>query len=688
MMSAMKFDSSGNFIGASGVVKEKNSNFADKEWEDNSEENFSSDEKLKTSECLEFLKEDNLNKGVGNVFSKRFWNLMENDREISPLKFSNGKTQEDIVREIYDLVKAGEKVIFLRGACGTGKSAIALNLARVLGKASVVVPVKALQKQYEEDYLGKKYLLKNGIKLKMAVITGKDNHDSVINPGVSCADPSLPENIKISEKNYPKLLEFYKNNPLIDNPDSNIDVQDLKRISIAPANPYWSPILPGNFEMKIFSGVKKHRYEGCDGRDYIFYHRKRGCSYYDQFLAYMKADVILYNSAKYKSELSIGRKPKTEIDIIDEADEFLDSLFQQNDINLTRLSAALKNIFSSESSAQEDLTRIINLISLEEQNKRATGVDEDKVFSIDETKILDLLKIFATNQELESEIVLDELNYSNRVLEAAKHFKDVFDELYLTYRKDEEENLYVKLVSTNLKSAFNEIVDKSRAVVFMSGTLHSDKVLKHIFGIERYKVVEAETLSQGSLDIMKTGKEFDCKFANFKNGAHTRKDYLEALDLAIEKSILPTLVHVNSFSDLPKEEERDEFVLDYVMSSEKLRAIQKEDKVGRAVSIFKSGLSDVLFTTKCARGADFPGDICKSMVFTRYPNPNISDTFWKILKETHPDYFWEFYKDKAWREFMQRIFRGLRSKTDHITVLSPDTRILDSVRKLQVGELS
>ena len=117
--------------------------------------------------------------------------------------------QEDVVKEIYDLIKSGEKVIFLHGACGTGKSAIALNLARVLGKASIIVPVKALQKQYEEDYLNKKYLLNSfGQKIKMAVITGKDNHDSIIRPGISCADPTLPENIKI--KRYNRYIYRYR----------------------------------------------------------------------------------------------------------------------------------------------------------------------------------------------------------------------------------------------------------------------------------------------------------------------------------------------------------------------------------------------------------------------------------------------------------------------------------------------
>ena len=72
-------------------------------------------------------------------------------------------------------------------------------------------------------------------------------------------------------------------------------------------------------------------------------------------------------------------------------------------------------------------------------------------------------------------------------------------------------------------------------------------------------------------------------------------------------------------------------------------------------------------------------------MFTKYPNPNVKDTFWKILQKTHPEFYWEFYRDKAWRGFLQRIYRALRSPDDHVKILSPDTRVLDAVKKLQNG---
>ena len=107
------------------------------------------------------------------------WNLYNNEKQfLEPLKFSNGKTQKDIVEEVIKSIEEGNKTIFIRGMCGTGKSAIALNIANVLGKTSVIVPGKNLQKQYKKDYEENKYLLKKDkSKLKISVITGRNNHE-------------------------------------------------------------------------------------------------------------------------------------------------------------------------------------------------------------------------------------------------------------------------------------------------------------------------------------------------------------------------------------------------------------------------------------------------------------------------------------------------------------------------------
>ena len=123
-MGRLKFNSQGKPIGVDGKLGDID---------------YRKGKKLQTSDSLSFLKED---KKIGDIFEKDFWSLYEDDSALKPLEFSNGKTQEDIVKEIYNLIKQGTKIIFLYGTCGTGKSAIALNLARLLARLRLLFQSK------------------------------------------------------------------------------------------------------------------------------------------------------------------------------------------------------------------------------------------------------------------------------------------------------------------------------------------------------------------------------------------------------------------------------------------------------------------------------------------------------------------------------------------------------------------
>jgi Rad3-related DNA helicase len=678
-MKRLKFNSQGKLIGADLDGFSLGTNYNSNNENSNGNGEDYPEHKLQTSKDLDFLKEETK---FNEIKDDSSWSLYSGNNKLAPLKFSNNQTQEDIVNKIVSFIKGGTKIVLLHGVCGTGKSAIALNIARQLGKTSIVVPVKGLQRQYEEDYTNKKYLIKkDGKKMKIAMITGRENHDSIIQPGVSCADPFLPDTIKITDKNYRKIKEYYETNPLAKTKEVP-DLKLVKRISIAPANPYWSPILPASFDLQL-KDAKKKKYTGLQGKEFIFYHRKQGCSYYDQYQSYIDADVIIFNAAKYKIENLLDKKPETEVDIIDEADEFLDNFSTQEELNLTRLSLSLQHLSPESPATREIIEKIRRLIELEERNKLAIGIDENKLFELKDTKIGEILSLLLKNPELETEIYLDEDSYANKALEVAYTFRDFLDETYVAFRRYENA-IMVSLVSTNLSKKFQEIVRKNKAIVLMSGTLHSSVVLKEIFGIKDFAIVEAETLSQGTIEIIRTGKEFDCRYDNFKSGRCTKEQYFQSLSSCMEKCKKPVLIHVNSFEDLPSEHEKMQLGITNLISKEKLRQLQTEDKTGRLISMFKSKLATELFTTKCSRGVDFPGDTCNSIIFTKYPNPNVQGTFWKILEKTHPKYYWDFYRDKARREFLQRIYRALRSKDDHVYILSPDSRVLDAVRELQM----
>jgi len=637
------------------------------------------------------------------------WNLYRDDEFLEPLMFSNGKSQLDVVKEVLESIKKGNKVIFIKGVCGTGKSAIALNIAKHLGKTSIVVPGKNLQTQYKKDYETDKYLIKdNKERLKISVITGRNNHvckfmqekgkiipaekrevDAKLNDIfdfgkkgkpekegkiVSADGRELPCKIEIKERNFRKIKEYLRQNPNV-RAGLMQEINNVRRAPIAGVCPYWSPVLLEKYSLgKGFEDYKKRKYQGLDGNNFVVYQGKPGCGFYEQFNSYFDSDVIVFNSLKYILESALNRKPSTEVEIIDEGDEFLDRFSSQRSINLDWLQNSLIKIGNFDDKILKifkDLHEMIKELKQDEQVKES--ISSNLIIPVKETGIYPILRVFLDSPEFLENI--DEESYSLDVEETAKMFEDFFDESYVTFSK-QENGLIANIVTTNLAKRFKEMIDKNKIIVLMSGTLHSENVLRNIFGLDKFEIIDAETEQLGKVHVQRTGFEMDCKYENFAKKIFTREKYLKAFDRCVEIAKKPALIHINSFMDLPSYDEIDKYGLQFLECRTEIIESQKEDKTGQLIEDFKQGKKESLFTTRCGRGIDFPGEQCNSIIFTKYPYPNFKDPFWEIFKRTHSQYYWDFYKDKARREMHQKIYRGLRFKGDRVFLLSPDERIL------------
>lgn len=618
--------------------------------------------------------EDEQDSSGANLFSY-------SGKKLEPLTFSNGKTQEDVVNETLDLINKGNKIIFIKGVCGTGKSAIALNIAKNFKKSSIVVPIKSLQEQYEKDYTIKKFVTKDsGNPLKISVIKGRNNFPCNF-AGGKADNSELPCIIELKEKNTQKVLNYLEQNPLTAKEDFS-SVSDVTRMNVAAACPYWAPIMPADINPKMIKDYKKIKYQAVSGKEFAIFQRKRGCPYYDQYTSYADSDVLIFNSTKYLIENTIGRKPKTDIDIIDECDEFLDNFANEQKINLNRLHSALSNLTSPD---QETRTKIKELIT--EVNKILFDPQEIDIQKIKYSNLVSLFDKVLENPNLADE---EEINYYNSVVETFRSFESVLNETYISINKVEkdagqkdlfnnfsskEDQVFVTLVSINLAEKFKELQESCNVLILMSGTLHSDEVLKDIFGLENFKVIEAETKNPGLVDVQRTGLERNCSYANFNSKTIDRKTYLKIMDVCLANAQQPTLIHVSAFKDLPTSEENEIYKFENLITQEKLSTLQSLGN--SAIEDFSNGREKTLFTTRCSRGVDFAGNKCNSVIITRYPYPNINGLFWKILKKEQPDKFMEFYVDKARRELIQKVARGVRFKGDKVELWSPDIRVIN-----------
>ena len=616
------------------------------------------------------------------AFKGMKWSLYNQEKYLEPLVFSNGKSQLDIVKEAIKAINEGHKIIFIKGICGTGKSAIALNLAKELGKTSIVVPVKPLQKQYEEDYTNKLYVLKdNGEKLNISIIDGRNNHKCSFNVDCMANDKILPCNIEIKKENIGLIKSYINQNPFVDLENFE-NIKDVRRKSIAPACPYWSPIICKDwFEYGYtLEDAKELNYEGLSNKIFTYHKRKDGCGYYEQFINYINSEIIIFNSKKYELENIMDRKPITNVEIIDECDEFLDNLANEKKINLDKLSKTLTDIKTGNLDLKE-LTIEINdlVIELLKDKKILKYIEHKDLLIIKDTKIMDLLKYFLDNKNLVDETEEETSDYLYGVYEIAKTFENFFDETYLIFYKNDYDNLIVSLITVNLEKKLKEFLDKNKVFIMMSGTIHSELVLREVFGINEFKIIEAETNHRGRITETSSKLERNFDYMTLQQPG-SRERYLKALSKSIELAKRPTLVHVNAFSDLPTEEECSKYNINYIKTRQELKDEQDNFKRGELVQNFKNRQMDILYSTKCTRGVDFPGETCNSIVFTKYPYPNISSLFWRVLKKSKPKYFDLFYRDKAQREFLQRTYRGLRSENDHIYLLSPDLRIFSAFK--------
>jgi Rad3-related DNA helicase len=623
------------------------------------------------------------------------WNLYERNDEgegifdlsgdkLAPLTFSNGKTQADIVEEINKAISDGYKIIFVHGMCGSGKSAMALNLAKYFKRTSIVVPIKSLQEQYERDYSKSKYILKEANKpLSISVIKGRNNFRCPFSGGEGADDPTLPCTIEIRDKNTEQLLDYIQKNPNVDASDFS-SASDIKRMNVAPACPYWAPIMPAEVNTKMLDDHKKVKYPAVCGKEYAIFQRKKGCGYYDQHESYAKSDVLIFNSMKYLIESDMGRKPRTDLEIIDECDEFLDSFANERRVSINRLITALTGLHSKDSEKKLAIKTLIKKLNDFLFNPK----NDTECEKLEKNDFNEIIGIVLENPNLAED---EEFNYYNTIVEIARSYERILKDTYVSIdrvKKDANQNslfkqrfsdddqIFATLVSINLAEKFKELLDQNEVFVMMSGTLHSADVLRDIFGLENFKVIEAETQAPGKIKKIRTGIEKNCSYANFKNGNINRKLYLKIMDMCLAKAEKPVLVHINAFKDLPTNQENEEYKFDNLMTQEELRELQK--RANKAIDEFTSGEEDVLFTTKCSRGVDFAGDKCRSIIMSRFPYPNISGLFWKILKKEQPDKFMEFYMDKARRELVQKIARGVRFKGDCVNLLSPDIRVLNA----------
>ena len=528
-------------------------------------------------------------------------------------------------------------IIFIQGGVGTGKSVIALHLTAYHGKGIIAVPFKNLELQYVNDYCGKgknTVHTPRGTPLSVNNMRGRTNFPCLspppdAAPPVDCGHTKLP---------CTRRLEKHET-----------------RASVALECPHWSPVYPtGMLTPKMKQTRTTHPYESVGGPRY-YCEADEPCPYYHQFRHYIHGEAIIMNAAKWEAETWLQRKPRVAVEIIDEADDFLDGLSYRVTVNQRLL----------------DNLKQGNLVTEQEHQNL-------------EIELARLTHRYAEQQEFE-------LSHSPEVLSLLRGLAMILEEAEDSPLKGDQFKLSILLEYQRYAWAYVAGGDRSRSLVFyiprlditlselrkrsgklvlMSATRHSDENLQNIFRVQP-RLVTAQEENPGRLILMAPTHRppLNVNHRNWRE-KEFREKYWGLLDEQLRVAERPCYVLVHAFKYLPPK---------YLPQS-------KKDRKKTAWRLPEQ--RDVYFSTKLDRGADLRDDLCRAIILLKYPWPDLNDPVLKTMeKQIGASAFWEYTRDHANRNMLQQCGRAIRSPGDWCQVYSPDRNVVDNLERVWKGRL-
>lgn len=541
------------------------------------------------------------------------WNLHNSENElVSPLIYTNGKSQEDVTQEVIEMFQSYD-VVALKGGVGSGKSVVALRVVSHYGSGIIAVPTKVLQRQYVENYCtGRHYHFNLGDRiLPVNFMFGRTNFTCDFSGG-NCANSDAPCNRKL--------------------------MSEERRYQAASECLGWSPIYSSSFISEGMIDSLPHceqiEYQSVKGRK-MFFCSDDPCEYYEQFLHYTRDGAIIMNLAKWEAETWAGRKPLTEVEIIDEGDTLLDGLSYKRSIRDTFFERLRRR---NEITGEEHILLFEKYRQCIQRNRGYEGLVNGS--------IIEFLDIFVKKLD-------EKVGMTQNLVSKVKLFLQYPDMLYAQVKDD-----HITLFLSRPDVVFSELKSRSGKILLMSATMQTPKIFSSVFRFTDVPLVQAEPKFPGTLKIMSISNSLDISHRNWVK-TEVREKYYQILNKIIARATRPTLVQVHALKYMPREH---------------------KEQLNQG---FQNGVS---WSTVTDRGIDLPDDACRSIIITKYPFPDLSDIVFKVLRETYGDNtYWKYVNDMASRELVQQCGRAIRHPDDWCEIWSPDTKVLSSLLRLWKG---
>ena len=582
------------------------------------------------------------------------WDVSIDGVPVEPRKFSNGKTQKDVVCEIVSAWASGKKSVVLESAPGSGKTPViisaVMNHRALYGSDSdvglAVVPTIPLAHQWGS------YDFEDGrnrvSRARIKVLLGKGNFKCLLKPDLKADNDSLPCN----------------------KPGSYAD--KLR------ACPYFARPMPKHLFEKLstfFDMEEVGEYVNAKGQKMVVYRRSRGvCPYHKQYIDMLKADIVVVTDAKFRLDHETGLLPGATYKVFDEADEYF-------------FKKIPKFVFKA-----DEIRAVRSLIR--EYEPRDEEEEELKIKLVREfTALLNAFKRIRSEEEFH-----DFLYELKNVLNAACALEGVCDDetvASLMSRIDEATSVLTQhssglhfsrlglgeVVATALDTkAFlhahlRMYVGRDNYALYASGTFPDREKMSSLF-LDVDAWVSGEVKLPGVVYIPPKNVfgsfSIDVSGRRLRNDPQHMDEVVNAFFrvLVFMRSIVsPRLIYVHS----------KYFIEAFMKRFQNMNIVFDKHGTDDYLAKLRDGALEEVASTRAGRGIDLPN--VHGIIFTKAPYPDLGDPFWVVLFRERPRLAETLYRLITMWNTYQILARALRNEGAWAVVDSPDNRVLDIIQE-------
>ena len=437
------------------------------------------------------------------------------------------------------------------------------------------------------------------------------------------------------------------------------------------------------------------------------------CPYYHQFYNYVDADVIVVNDAKWALETTIGRKPKVDVEIFDEGDNWLDK--HATTIELRR--STIDKMYLVDQKIKKIKLDTLTVFDMYFKMMKA-AIDKQGGGIISADKYKELFVIMAKCITEYINVMEDNDNLREKLLDLETVIKYANMASLSYIQGKSKDTVIIKVYVPYPNMILKDLLDSSsKNIVITSGTMQSNTVLSNLFGInaKNYTVdlLGGRKDNPGKLRCIKPKEGLvRVTYATWQSPAfreHYNKTLnyiLDNLKILIDKNtgkpgegkiivLTPAkkyaegilnrpdvFVDFANYNNSKSDEENASIntnISDYLSKNLKdVRKIKSSD-ISLDGDVLRTD-QQIIVSTRMVRGTDLRDNKCRAVVMLKWPIPDISDGYNQALLKRFGDYvFWNIIRDKADREAIQYVSRGLRHDNDWEYFSTPDEKAFVAV---------